>query len=155
LYFNLYSVIFQLQTFENSSWALPSLSFSTFYTIFELSFVQFHDIRKGFSRRRSLRVSKKPQTVKIGMNGNRKQCHCEATCGRGNPFFLRPRKACCARYFDLLRKPDSTVPMYADESGLLVFAAPLTSASLSKKGPVPTPARGPKWSSAPTRVVLS
>ena len=83
------------------------------------------------------RVSKKPQTVKICVNGNRKQRHCEATCGRGNPFFLRPRKACCARYFDLLRKPDSTVPMYADESGLLVFAAPLTSASLSKKNFLP------------------
>ena len=41
-------------------------------------------------------------------------------------------KACYARHFDLLRKPDSTVPMYADESGLLVFGAPLTSGSLSK-----------------------
>jgi hypothetical protein len=36
------------------------------------------------------------------------------------------------KHFDLLRKPDSNVPMYADESGLLVFASPLTSASLSK-----------------------
>ena len=42
------------------------------------------------------------------------------------------QKACFAWCFDLLRNPDSTVPMYADESGLLVFEAFLTSASLSK-----------------------
>ena len=42
------------------------------------------------------------------------------------------KSPCCASHFDLLRKPPSTVPMYADEFGLLVLAAPLTSASLSK-----------------------
>ena len=42
------------------------------------------------------------------------------------------KRACYARRFDLLHKPDSTVPMYADESGLFVFGASLTSVSLSK-----------------------
>ena len=40
--------------------------------------------------------------------------------------------ACSARHFDLLRKPSSTVPPYADELGLLVLATPLTSVNLSK-----------------------
>ena len=35
-------------------------------------------------------------------------------------------------HFALLRNPVSTVPMYADEPGLLVFGASLTSDSLSK-----------------------
>ena len=48
-------------------------------------------------------------------------------------LYLSPhRKRLLRKHFDLLRKPDSNVPMYADESGLLVFASPLTSASLSK-----------------------
>ena len=34
--------------------------------------------------------------------------------------------------FDLLRNSPSTVSIYADECELLVFGAPLTSASLSK-----------------------
>lgn len=38
-------------------------------------------------------------------------------------------KACVARRFDLQQKPDSTVPMYADESGFFVFVASLTSGS--------------------------
>ena len=50
---------------------------------------------------------------------------------RCNPFTHR-KSACCARHFDLLRKPHSIVPMYADECGLLVLATSLTSASLSK-----------------------
>ena len=41
--------------------------------------------------------------------------------------------ACYARHFDLLHKPSSTVPPYADELGLLVLATLLTSVSLSKK----------------------
>ena len=49
--------------------------------------------------------------------------------GLGYCFYL---KCCCAIHFDLLRNPVSTVPMYADESGLLVFGASLTSASLLK-----------------------
>ena len=47
-------------------------------------------------------------------------------------YLLPHRKRLLRKHFDLLRKPDSNVPMYADESGLLVFAAPLTSVSLSK-----------------------
>jgi hypothetical protein len=42
------------------------------------------------------------------------------------------KKRLLRKHFDLLHKPDSNLPMYADESGLLVFAAPSTSASLSK-----------------------
>ncbi len=38
----------------------------------------------------------------------------------------------CASHFALLRNPVSTVPMYADEPGLLVFGVSLTSVSLSK-----------------------
>ena len=38
-------------------------------------------------------------------------------------------KACYARRFNLLHKPDSTVPMYADESGLFVLAVLVTSAN--------------------------
>ncbi len=43
------------------------------------------------------------------------------------------KKACFARHFDLLRNSNLTVPMYADTFELLVFVAPLTSASLPKK----------------------
>ena len=46
-------------------------------------------------------------------------------------YTISKQNACCASHFDLLRKPDSSVPMYADESGLLVFGAPLTSVRLS------------------------
>ena len=49
-----------------------------------------------------------------------------------NCVYKESENPCCARHFDLLRKPLSTVPMYADEIALLVLAAPLTSASLSK-----------------------
>ena len=42
------------------------------------------------------------------------------------------QKPCSARLFDLLRKMISTVPKYADELILLVFAPFLNSASLSK-----------------------
>ena len=40
---------------------------------------------------------------------------------------MKEGKACKASHFDLLHKPSSTVPMYADELGLFVFAASLVS----------------------------
>ena len=78
----------------------------------------------------SFRVSKKPQTVKMMYDG------LGLLISYANPeykvllYTISEKSACCASHFDLLRKPDSTVPMYADESGLLVFGAPLTSARL-------------------------
>ena len=42
------------------------------------------------------------------------------------------KNSCCARHFDLLRKPPPTVSIYADRCGLLVLKPPLTSVSLSK-----------------------
>jgi len=42
------------------------------------------------------------------------------------------KKACYARYFDLLRNSNLTVPMYADRFELLVLTASLASVSLSK-----------------------
>ena len=41
-------------------------------------------------------------------------------------------KACVARHFDLLRKTNSTVPVYADEFVLLVLTPFLHSASVPK-----------------------
>ena len=79
-----------------------------------------------------LRVSKKPQTVKIVYDGFEQLISYANLKYKDLLYTISKKHACCASHFDLLHKPDSTVPMYADESGLFVFGAPLTSARLSK-----------------------
>ena len=78
------------------------------------------------------RVSKKPPTVKMQVLTVGDFVYFRRISNRKAYFSELVKSPCCARHFDLLRKPPSTVPMYADECGLLVLAAPLTSASLSK-----------------------
>ena len=78
------------------------------------------------------RVSKKPPTVKMQVLTVGDFIYFRRISNRKTYFSELVKSPCCARHFDLLRKPPSTVPMYADECGLLVLAAPLTSASLSK-----------------------
>ena len=80
----------------------------------------------------AFRVSKKPPTVKMQVLTVGDFVCFRRISNRKAYFSELVKSPCCARHFDLLRKPPSTVPMYADECGLLVLAAPLTSASLSK-----------------------
>ena len=73
------------------------------------------------------RVSKKPQTVKMVYDGLGRLISPANPEYKDLLYTISKQNTCCASHFDLLHKPDSTVPMYADESGLLVFDAPLTS----------------------------
>ncbi len=81
-----------------------------------------------------LRESKNPQTVKMRL------LRFWGSLSYGISFAPRKRfldscqMACFARYFDLLRKTNLTVPSYADRFVLLVFGAPSTSVSVSKTG---------------------
>ena len=70
---------------------------------------------------------KNPQTVKMVYDGLWQVIVFANAPYKDSLYTISKEKTCCASHFDLLQKPDSMVPMYADESGLLVFAAPLTS----------------------------
>ncbi len=95
-------------------------------------FGELREQRACCKMQQALRVSKNPQTVKMRLLRFWGSLSHEISFAPRKRFLDGWQKACFARYFDLLRKTNLTVPSYADRFVLLVFGAPSTSLSLSK-----------------------